>query len=157
MAVEPNGLASVETDSPANSAHGPPEHPLDADGLSPVQERAVVALLAEPSIPKAADVAGVGERSVYRWLREPAFSKVYRRARREAFGQAIALTQSYAALAVKTLVDVMEDEAAPHSSRVQAATTVLRFGRDGVELDDLLERVEALEAAAEAQERGRAA
>ena len=66
---------------------------------------------------------------------------------REAFGQAIALTQRYAPLAVNTLAQVMMD-GAPTSSKVAAATTILRFGREGIELDDLGARVEALEQAA---------
>ena len=40
----------------------------------------------------------------------------------------------------------MADESAPTSSKVSAATAILRFGREGIELDDLAARVEALEA-----------
>ena len=40
----------------------------------------------------------------------------------------------------------MADDSAPHTAKVQAATSLLRFGRDGVELEDLQERIEALEA-----------
>jgi hypothetical protein len=126
----------------------------DVDGLNQAQEKAILALLAEPSLTRAAKACGTTERTLYRWLREEtAFIRAYRRARREAFSQAIGLTQRYAPVAVTTLVRIMTDETAPHTSKVQAATTLLRFGRDGVELDDLLDRVEALEAAAEVQER----
>ncbi len=51
-------------------------------------------------------------------------------------------------MAVNTLVQVMMDDSAPSSSKVAAATTLLRFGREGIELDDLAVRVEALEQAA---------
>jgi hypothetical protein len=119
------------------------------DELSPKQERAIVALLSEHNVTKAAAIAKVGDRTIYRWLSEPAFSKAYRKARREAFGQAIALTQRYAPLAVNTLAQVMTDADAPPSAKVQAATTILRFGRDGLELDDLAARIEALEEAAQ--------
>src|SRR5690606_39938518 len=116
------------------------------DKLTPSQEKAIIALLAEPSLARAAAACGIGERTLYRWLREPAFMSAYRRARREAFSHAIALTQRYAPLAVQTLAKVMSDENAPHTAKVQAATSLLRFGRDGIELDDLQERIEALEA-----------
>ncbi len=66
---------------------------------------------------------------------------------REQFGHAIALMQRYAPLAVNTLAKVITDADAPASAKVAAATTRLRFGREGVELDDLAARVEALEAA----------
>ncbi len=118
------------------------------DGLTAPQERAIIALLNEQTVGRAAAAAKVGQRTLYRWLREPEFSRAYRQARRDAFGQAIALTQRYAPLAVNTLAQVMMDDHAPSSSKVAAATTILRFGREGIELDDLGARVEALEQAA---------
>jgi hypothetical protein len=128
------------------------------DGLTPSQEKAIIALLAEPSLSRAAQACGVGERTLYRWLREGPFKTAYRTARREAFSHAIALTQRYAPLAVQTLAKVMADDNAPHTARVQAATAMLRFGRDGIELDDLQERLEALEAQmAPAEEQRRSA
>ena len=54
---------------------------------------------------------------------------------REAFGQAIALTQRYATLAVTTLVRVMSDDAAPHHARVSAATALLKLVRDELAQD----------------------
>ncbi len=116
--------------------------------LTPVQERAIIALLNEQTLSKAAAAAEVGQRTLYRWLRKPEFSRAYRQARREAFGQAIALTQRYAPLAVNTLAQVMMDQGAPHHAKVSAAMGLLRFGREGIELDDLAARVEALENAA---------
>ena len=121
--------------------------------LTPVQERAIIALLNEQSISRAAAAAEVGQRTLYRWLRKPEFARAYREARREAFGQAIALTQRYAPLAVNTLAQVMMDDDAPSSSKVAAATTILRFGREGIELDDLAARVEALEETAPKREK----
>ncbi len=90
---------------------------------------------------------------MYRWLDEPGFSRAYYKARRDAFSQAIGLTQRYAPLAVNTLAQVMADQAAPASARVSAAIGLLRFGREGIELDDLAARVEALENAAPQREK----
>ena len=117
-------------------------------GLSHKQEQAILALLAEPTVARAAKVAKVGVRTLHRWLREEAFGKAYRLARRESFAQAVSLTQRYAALAVQTLAKVMNDESAPVASRVAAATSMLKFARDSIELDDLADRVEALERSA---------
>lgn len=115
------------------------------DNLTPKQEQAIVALIQEHNVQKAAAAAKVGPRTIYRWLKEHDFDRAYKRARRDAFSQAIALTQRYAALAVNTLAKVMTDESAPHSAKVQAATTILKFGREGIELDDLAARIDALE------------
>lgn len=114
--------------------------------LTRPQESAILALLSEPSIAAAADKAGVSERTLHRWLKEePHFVAEYRRARREAFAQAIGLTQRSATAAVGTLLRVMHDTKATWSSRVSAASQVLKFAREAIELDDLAARVESLE------------
>jgi hypothetical protein len=121
----------------------------DRQHVTPRQEKAIAALINETTVPRAATAAGVGQRTLHRWLREPAFAAEYRRCRREAFSQAIALTQRYASLAVTTLAKVMDDPAAPHTAKVSAASAMLKFGREGIEMDDLAARVEELEAAQE--------
>ncbi|MCC5823392.1 MAG: hypothetical protein LAT64_02550 [Phycisphaerales bacterium] len=114
--------------------------------LTRPQEAAILALLSEPSIAAAAEKAQVSERTLHRWLKEePHFLAEYRRARREAFAQAIGLTQRSATAAVGTLLRVMHDTKATWSSRVAAATQVLKFARESIELDDLAVRVEQLE------------
>jgi len=125
-----------------------PSHRKDGCDLTPAQEAAIIAMLTEPSIAAAAAKAGIGERTLHRWLKEEeAFVAEYRRARRDAFTQAIGLTQRSATAAVGTLLRVMHDTKATWSSRVAAATQVLKFAREAIELDDLAVRVESLERA----------
>ena len=121
---------------------------MAASGLTSRQQQAVEALLREPTLTRAAALAGVHERTLRRWLAAAAFRAAVLRARREAFAQAVGLTQRYAPVAVATLVKVMNDATASASARVAAAAVLLQFGREGIELDDLAERVEALERAA---------
>jgi hypothetical protein len=118
------------------------------DGLSGRKQKGLAALLSEPTITRAAEAAGIGERTLRRWLTEPGFRAAVNAARRESFGQAIGLTQKYAPVAVATLVKVMQDAAGGPSAKVSAAGMMLKFGREGIELDDLAARVEALEQAA---------
>ena len=115
------------------------------DGLTPQQEAAILALLAEPTVAKAAETSGVPERTMHRWLREPVFRAAYQEARRDAFQQALSMVHRYAPAAVATLVKAMHDNSAPWNSRVTAATAMLKFSREALELDDLAERVKALE------------
>ncbi|MCC7408480.1 MAG: hypothetical protein IT442_10435 [Phycisphaeraceae bacterium] len=124
------------------------------DGLSPRQEQAILELLNQPTVARAAAAAGTSERSLYRWLSEPVFGAAYRRARRDAFSQAIAMTQRIAPLAVNTLATIMADTTAPHHARVTAATTILRFGREGIELDDFATRLASLEQTVDLANRG---
>lgn len=115
------------------------------DGLSTKQENAIVALLNEPSVAKAAQACGLNQKTIHRWLDEPVFSRAYRKARREAFAQAIAASQRYAPVAVQTLAKIMTDATLSVASRVSAATALLKFSRESIELDDLATRVDDLE------------
>ena len=57
------------------------------------QEDAIAALFIQRNIEEAARPAGIGPRTLLRWLKLPEFQKVRREARRDAFGQAIARLQ----------------------------------------------------------------
>lgn len=113
--------------------------------LTKKQEQTILALLAHPTVTKAAEAVKIGERTIYRWLDEPLFSREYMKARRQTFSQAIALTMRYAPMAVQALAKVMTDPEAPSASRVSAASAILKFSRDSLEIDDLAQRVAALE------------
>ncbi|MCC6322741.1 MAG: hypothetical protein IT438_15035 [Phycisphaerales bacterium] len=115
------------------------------DGLTPEQESAIAALLTQPTLAKAAKSADVSDRTLRRWLREPVFRDAFRSARRQMFAQAIALTQHYTPLAVNVLAKVMTDPLSASPSKVAAAAAMMRFGRESIELDDLVERIEKLE------------
>ena len=97
------------------------EAPNSPDGLDPKQEEAVVALLNNVSVRDAAKTVGVHEKTLYRWLDQPAFSAAYRKARRQSFAQAIALTNRYAPMAVNTLASISNDKAVAPSN-VMGAT-----------------------------------
>ncbi len=116
-----------------------------AHTLTPKQEKAITALLAQPTIEAAAASLGINPATVHRWLGEPAFVEAYRSARRDAVGQAVTRLQQVSGAAVAVLVQVMADKAAPAATRVNAAKTVLEFSFRAVELEDLAERIAALE------------
>jgi hypothetical protein len=114
--------------------------------LTPKQQRTIAALLTAPTVRKAAEEAGVPERTLYDWLKTPAFKSAYREAQRESFKHAMALCQKYLPHAVQTLLKVMADEEAPHNAKVSAATALMKYARESIELDEVVERVEKLEA-----------
>ena len=109
------------------------------------QERAIAALLTTDSVTQAASVAGVGERTLYRWLQNPAFLEQYRKARKAAVDQAISTLQERANKAARALVDIAEDQEMPPSTRVAAAREILQASIKGIERDDFEARLEALE------------
>ncbi len=113
--------------------------------LTPKQERALVALLDCGEIKRAAELSGVNESTLWRWLQSPEFQSRYRSARRQLVETAIAQLQSDCTIAVRVLREVAEDKQAPASSRVAAAKTILEQSIGAIELMDLQERVEMLE------------
>lgn len=115
------------------------------DKLTPAQHRAVLALLNEPTVRKAAEVAEVKERTLFHWLRtSPMFIDEYRSARREATRQAIGRLQQYSGAAAGTLVQLMA-AGNPAVVRLGAARAVLEFAIKAVELEDLEARLKQLE------------
>ena len=113
--------------------------------LTPKQEKAISALLSQPTIEAAAASLRINPATVHRWLQEPAFADAYRSARRDAVGQAVTRLQQVSGGAVAVLVQVMADKSTPAGTRVNAAKTVLEFSFRAVELEDLAERIAALE------------
>ena len=94
----------------------------------------------------AAASAGISETTLWRWLREPAFARTYKEARKEMVEQATAKLQALASEAVETLGQILRDDrVAPHV-RTNAAARVLALAYKSRELDDLEARLEALEA-----------
>ena len=114
--------------------------------VGPRQERAIIALLNEPTVKKAAESAEVAESTMHRWLDEPAFAAAYRKAQRKVFAQAVSLCQKYSGLAVQCLAKIIGDASAPHSAKVAASQAMLKFGRESIEFDDMLARLAAIEA-----------
>ncbi|HUU98415.1 MAG TPA: hypothetical protein VM487_21995 [Phycisphaerae bacterium] len=124
----------------AGSGHG--------EKLTRCKARAVAALLTEPTIGAAAKAAGVSERTLRRWLADvPEFGAAYRAARRGVFDSAMAQLQIAATEAVGVLVRAMRNARTKPATRIRAAHLVLNHARRGIDVDDLLERVEALESA----------
>jgi hypothetical protein len=120
--------------------------------LTPTKRRAIVALLAERDTRSAAKAAKVPERTMWRWLAEPAFRQELRQAEGEAIDE---VTRRLIGLQGKAL-DTLEmtiDTLTPlqEGARVRAAlglgTLLLKLR----ELRNVEERLTALEAAVASQ------
>src|SRR5229473_1846712 len=116
------------------------------------KEEAISALLSQRNMEEAARVAGIGTKTLLRWLKIPEFQTAYRQARREAFGQAVARLQQGTSAAATTLLKMMIDPGTPASVRVRAAECVINHANKAIELEDIEARVAALEREARATE-----
>src|SRR5215204_1294579 len=100
------------------------------DGLSAAQARAVPAVAHEPTMARAAEVAGVSVRTLQRWMNDPVFHAAVLRARKEAYSQAVGVSQKYAAAAVATFVKILNDAASPASAKVSAGSALLKVAKE---------------------------
>ena len=109
------------------------------------QEDAIAALLSQRNLDEAARTTGISTRTLIRWMKDPEFDAAYRKGRRLAFEQSVARLQQASGAAVSTLLKIMVDPAAPHSTRVRAADSVLDHSAKSIELEDIDARVAELE------------
>jgi hypothetical protein len=117
------------------------------------QEEAITALLTQRNIDEAAKAAGIGARTLLRWMQDPEFDRVYRAARRKAFGQSIARLQQGTSAAATTLIKLLLDANTPASVRARVADSIFNHAAKAIEIEDIEARVAELERAAEASKR----
>jgi hypothetical protein len=109
------------------------------------KEQAIAALLTAPTMTEAAKICGIGETTLWRWLKTPEFSQRYRQARAHMLESAINRLRRFATDAVTTLHEVATDVESPASSRVAASKAILDTALKAVELEDIESRLSALE------------
>ena len=120
-----------------------------------LEDRALAALLSEPTVEAAATKVGVSESTLLRWMAESVFRGRLRAARRAVVEGAIGRLQQAATEAVDTLRRNLR--CGIPAVEVGAARSILDQALRATELLDLAERVEQLERASElasAQEKG---
>ena len=117
----------------------------DTSELTRGQQRALRAMLRSTSIVEAAEEAGLGRKTIYRYLREETFRLELRRAQDEVLAGTTAALVGLSEVAVETLHSVMTDEFASDSVRVRAALGWLSHQREMLEIMSLSERVRRLE------------
>jgi hypothetical protein len=115
------------------------------DSKASREDRAILALLQYPSVPKAAEALGIHPATLWRRLQKPQFQNKLHQARREAFSQNLGRLQQGSSAATSTLLRLMADAQTPASSRVRAAETILRHAQSGLDREALLLRLAQLE------------
>jgi hypothetical protein len=111
------------------------------------QEEAIAALLTQRNMDEAAKAAGIGTRTLLRWMKEPEFDTAYREARRKAFGQSIARLQQGTSAAATNLLKLLIEAGTPASVRARVADSIFNHAAKAIEIEDIEARVAALEAA----------
>ena len=116
----------------------------DGKKFSHRYDKAILALLSEPTLDLAAKKAGIGAATLQRWLHDPNFQAGYRAARQRAFEAGLSRLQALTGEAVEAL---QRNLTAPRPLvQVRAAVAILTHATQGAELLDLSARLDRLEA-----------
>ena len=111
-----------------------------------VRDKAILALLSEKNIPKAAVKCGVGVRTLHKWLtKDEAFQEAYASARQTTFHAGISRVQALTAKAVETLEDLLDETAYPNV-RLGAARTVAELGLHQHDAETIMRKLAEIEA-----------
>lgn len=120
----------------------------NGSGLSAKQHRVISALLTSKSVAEAAAATGQGERTIYRWLSEPAFRQALSAAEGALIDVATRRLLQLQGSALDTLEALLGDDTdASAGVRLRAAQITLDHLLKLREMRDIEQRLQALEAA----------
>ena len=118
-------------------------HPCDT--LTGRQRKAIEALLQSPTVLRASETCGASRSQMYRWLSDSSFRLALRSAQRELVDAGTRMLASATSRAVKTILEG-EADSQPMGIRLRAATEHLIRLQQWVEIDDVIQRIEDIEA-----------
>jgi len=121
---------------------------LDHDSweLSEEQHEILSALMAYPTKTAAAKALGISRGALYRQLAEPELKEAYEQLRAAAIADATDSLQTVAEQAVSVLHEIANDPGVVPNVRVSAASKLLDTAIKAHELQDVMQRLAALEA-----------
>ncbi len=111
------------------------------------KEKALAAVLTCSSRTEAAKAAGISTRTLQEYFRDPEFQKCYRKAFSEIVESAVRDAQRAVSPAIQCLKDIVENQDEAATARVSAAKSILDYSIKAAEKLDIVERLDALEAA----------
>ena len=117
--------------------------------MTPKQQKALLALLTEPTKTKAAGAAGITMKTLRGYLADPEFQAEYRKAFGSMVEDATRQAQQALAPALSTLREIVESEGEKATDRISAARSILEYGMKLTEQFDILTRLDELEKMAE--------
>lgn len=113
--------------------------------LSEKQSLAVITLVSGKTRLETAEICGVDESTVFRWLQDAKFEKALKEAQTGVYKDSINELKAASLVAVRTLVEVAQNAEATASARVSASTAILSNCFRAVELVEIQNRLEALQ------------
>lgn len=112
---------------------------------NPRREKVLAALIATDTQAAAAKLAGVDPKTVYFYLQDKDFAYEYQKAQRALVDIATVQAKKLLCPALIALQDILLNKDITATARVSAARTILEFGIRLAEINEIYERLEALE------------
>lgn len=113
--------------------------------MTPKKQKALLALLTQPTKEKAAAAAGITSKPLRGYLAEADFQAEYKRAFSELVEDATRQAQQAISLALSTLREIVEDGEENAQARISAARSLLEYSLKLTESTDILNRLDELE------------
>lgn len=113
--------------------------------MTPKQQKALLALLTNPTKEKAAAAAGITSKTLRGYLADPEFQAEYRKAFAGMVEDATRQAQQAIAPALSTLREVVEDSGEGSQFRISAARSILEYSLKLTEQNDILAKLQELE------------
>lgn len=113
--------------------------------LTQKQNRALIALLTQPTREKAAEAAGITSKTLRTYLEDNAFLEAYKSALAEMVEDAVAQGKQCLNPAISTLREIAEDRTQQAQARVSAARSLIEYTMRLNEQVDILEQLRELE------------
>lgn len=113
--------------------------------MTPKKQKALLALLTQPTKEKAAAAAGITSKTLRGYLAEADFQAEYKRAFSGLVEDATRQAQQAIAPALSTLREIVEDGEENAQARISAARSLLEYSLKLTESTDILNRLGELE------------
>lgn len=113
--------------------------------MTPKKQKALLALLTQPTKEKAAAAAGITSKPLRGYLAEADFQAEYKRAFSGLVEDATRQAQQAISLALSTLREIVEDGEENAQARISAARSLLEYSLKLTESTDILNRLDELE------------
>lgn len=111
------------------------------------KQKALVALLTNPTREEAASAAGITSKTLRGYLADPEFQAEYKKAFANMVEDATRQAQQSFTPALSTLREIAVDGTENSPARISAARSILEYGLKLTEQTDIINRLEKLEAA----------